>query len=284
MANLRDIRVRIKSVKNTKQITRAMQLVAASKMKKAQDQAVSGRAYTRLLTQIVATVAQREDAKKIPIFQEREVKQRGVLVITSDKGLCGGLNGNIFRQITKMKDDNITFFSVGRKGKQFLSRSKRNLNSAYEVSDNVKFSEVRPILESMLKKFNEGELDTIEVLYPQFVNTLIQAPKLVSVFPLTNLEDMLAELSEDEQLPDDSRDMLFEPSVAEIVEELPALFAKQKVYQLILESKASEHSARMVAMKSATDNAGKLIDSLTLDYNKARQAAITQEILELAAS
>lgn len=283
MANLRDIRTRIKSVKNTKQITRAMQLVAASKMKKAQDQAVAGRAYTRLLTQIVATVAQREDAQKISIFQEREVKQRGILVISSDKGLCGGLNGNLFRQITKTKGD-ITFFSIGRKGKQFLSKSKRNLQAAFEVSDAVKFSEVRPVMEMMLKKFHDGEIDTIEVLYPQFVNTLVQAPKLVPVFPLTNLEKILEELSDGEQIPEDNRDMLFEPTIAEIVEELPALFAKQQIYQLVLESKASEHSARMVAMKSATDNAGKLIDRLTLDYNKARQAAITQEILELAAS
>lgn len=286
MANLRDIRTRIKSVKNTRQITRAMQLVAASKMKRAQDKAVAGRPYTYMLAEILSTLADNESVQKHPFFQSREVKTRGVIVVGTDKGLCGGLNANLFKKAARL-EGNVAFVSVGRKARQFLSRTKRNLLASFEVDDAVSFAAVRAVVEYMLEKFAKGEVDTVEILYPEFVNTLTQEATVAPVLPITSLSDMLDTLVKRgrfEKMPEEDREIMFEPSVEAILEEIPAMFAKQLVYQLILEGKASEHSARMVAMKAATDNASKLVDTLTLDYNKARQAAITQEILELASA
>ena len=286
MANLRDIRTRIKSVKNTRQITRAMQLVAASKMKRAQEKAQGGRSYTFLLAQILVNLSGQESIKNHPFFNRRAVNKRGIAVISTDKGLCGGLNANLFKKIISIKED-VVFISIGRKGKQFLTRTQRPLLASFEVADLVPFHQVRIVVDYMIEKFIAGEIDTVEVLYPEFINTLTQEATIAPILPIHNLGDMLVDLEKKGriQLPEkDPREIIFEPSVGAILDEIPAIYAKQSVYQLILEARASEHSARMVAMKSATDNASKFVDSLTLEYNKARQAAITQEILELAAS
>lgn len=289
MANTRDIRNRIKSVKNTAQITRAMQLVAASKMKKAQGLALQGREYSNALIRTLSRLSERFGEKKIthPFLQQREVKRRGILLVTTDRGLCGPLNSNLFRHIAMMKDETpVRWFNIGRKGRQFLTRTKRDLAADFTVSDVAAYSEVRPIVEAMIKQFVDGEIDTIEVLFPRFVNTLTQEPFLIPLVPLTNLNEFISEqmAAQGESQEIDERDMIFEPDPQQVVSEILDLYIRKSIYQFILGSKASEHSARMVAMKAATDNAKSLVDDLTLEYNKARQAAITQEILEISAA
>ena len=292
---LREIRNRIRSVTNTGQITRAMQLVASSKMRRAQDAATSGRPYAVLLSRILATALRGLDLSgdfSHPLMQERPVKTRGIVVIATDKGLCGGLNSNLFRFLNKNVPAGTPakFFTVGKKATQFVARSKRDLVADFTVSDRVNFSEVRPIGEFLIKEYLAGTIDTIEIVLSQFKNTIVQVPTMTTLVPLGNLEErMQAQFAaqgkkEEFKLLEDDREMSFAPDAGTILEGLPALFFKQSLYQAILEAKASEQSARMVAMKAATDNAKNLVDSLSLEYNKARQAAITNEINELAAS
>ena len=287
MANTRDIRIRIKGVKNTRQITRAMQMVATSKMKKAQDSAKSGRPYAMLLADIIGTIADEFEEVTQSYFIERPIKQRGILVISTDKGLCGGLNGNLFREISKI-DNSAKFVSVGKRASQYLSRTRKDLLADFSVPDKPTFSDIRNIVEFMLKSYDEGSIDTIEVVYTSFVNTLVQEPENIRLFPLNDLDSMVEKLhsrfqSDSTPVQKDNREILIENKDV-VLAELASLYLKQEIFQLILESQASEHSARMVAMKSATDNAGSLIDDLTLQYNRARQAAITQEILEISAA
>tara|TARA_R100000027_G_scaffold27984_1_gene20249 strand:- start:2868 stop:3746 length:879 start_codon:yes stop_codon:yes gene_type:complete len=288
MANTRDIRNRIKSVKNTAQITRAMQLVAASKMKRAQDMAVKSQDYGRGLLSVLVNLSSRfeEEQSWHPYLEKREVKRRGILLVTSDRGLCGPLNSNLFRKILSIDEDTpIRWFNIGRKGRQFLTRTKKDLAADFTVSDDAKFAEVRPIIAAMDEQFRAGGIDTIEILSPKFINTLTQEPRLTPLVPLTSLREFIAEHStEFGASSKDERDMIFEPSPAEVVSQILDLFIRKAIYLRILDAKASEHSARMVAMKSATDNAKSLVDDLTLEYNKARQAAITQEILEISAA
>lgn len=285
MASTRDIRRRIKSVKNTRQITKAMELVAASKMKKAQQAALAGRAYTQLLSDMLARLAPRVSELKHPFLDQREVKTRGILLVTTDKGLCGPLNANLFKLVTEIKTP-AKFFAIGKKGAQFLARTKRDLVADFAVQDRVPFSEVKVVVQLMVEKYLAGEIDTVEVIYPRFKNTLVQEPLVRPVLPLSSLADFIASARADAgtvSAPDD-RDMLFEPGASEVLEALIPFYVNRHVYQLVLSAKASEHSARMVAMKTAKDNATKLVGELSLEYNKARQAAITQEILELAAA
>lgn len=288
MPSTKEIRGRIKSVKNTSQITRAMQLVAASKMKKAQDAATAGRAYSLMLAEILASVTGKVTDFEHPLLDERAIKKRGILVISTDKGLCGSLNANLFKHIVSIKED-AAFVTIGKKATQFVSRTQRELLASFNISDKVEFKEVRMVVEAMLKDYQDGKIDSIEILYPRYVNTLVQEPTMINLVPISSLSQSLETLKEslNVKLTDASRDdreIVFEPSAQAILNELPALYVKQEVYQMILEAKASEHSARMVAMKAATDNAKNLVDDLTLEYNKARQAAITQEILEIAAA
>lgn len=286
MASTRDIRRRIKSVKNTRQITKAMELVAASKMKKAQQAALSGRAYAQLLAKMLARLAPRLEEVSHPFLAKREIKTRGVLLVTSDKGLAGPLNANLFKLVLEVKTP-AKFFSIGRKGTQFLARTKRDLVADFTVSDKLGFGEVKPVIDLMVKAYLDGEIDTIEVIYPRFKNTLVQEPTLRPVLPLASLQDFLAAAQTDADSAAgtvDDRDMLFEPSAGDVLEALIPFYVNRLVYQLVLSARASEHSARMVAMKTAKDNANKLLGDLTLEYNKARQAGITAEILEIAAA
>ena len=283
---LREIRNRIKSVKSTGQITRAMQLVASSKMKRAQDSARAGRAYAELLGEILDTAQAKVGDFTHPLLTKREVKVRGILLVTPDKGMAGALNGNLIRLAAEQKD--AVFVCIGRKGAQALARSGRKVLADFPVTDRASFNEVRPAAEYLLKAFTEGTVDTVEVLFAHFKNTMVQTPRVQQLLPADSLVDQAREFRAKLGLPepkieDDERDMLFEPSAAAILGQLPALFFKQAVHQAVLESKASEFSARMVAMKAATDNAKKIGAALSLEYNKARQAAITQEILELTA-
>lgn len=283
---LREIRNRIKSVKSTGQITRAMQLVASSKMKRAQDSARAGRAYAELLGEILDTAQSKVGDFTHPLLTKREVKVRGILLVTPDKGMAGALNGNLIRLAAEQK--NAVFVCIGRKGAQAIARSGRKILADFPVTDRANFSEVRPAAEYLIKAFTDGTVDTVEVLFAHFKNTMVQTPRVLQLLPADSLVAQAREFRTKLGLPapkteDDERDMLFEPSAAAILNQLPALFFKQAVHQAVLESKASEFSSRMVAMKAATDNAKKISAALSLEYNKARQAAITQEILELTA-
>ena len=287
MPSTRDIRRRIKSVKNTRQITKAMELVAASKMKKAQQAALAGRPYTQLMADMLAALANRCEESLHPFLVTRPVKTRGILLLTTDKGLCGPLNGNLFKLVTDIKTP-AKYYVVGRKGSQFIARTRRDMVADFPVTDRVAFNEVKVVAEFMVKQFLEGIIDTIEVIYPNFKNTLVQEPILRPVLPLNSLKEFMArvEAVAGHALvkSTDTREMLFEPDAHTVLEALLPFYVNRHLYHLVLSAKASEHSARMVAMKTAKDNATKLLGDLTLEYNKARQAGITQEILEIAAA
>ncbi len=292
---LREIKNRIRSVTNTGQITHAMELVASSKMKRAQDAAIAGRPYALLLARILGTALRGltlSDTDFVhPLVQARAVKTRGIVVISTDKGLCGGLNSNLFRFLNKEipAGTPAKFFTVGKKATQFVARSRRDLVADFYVSDRVNFSEVRPIGDYLLREYLAGTIDSIELVLSQFKNTMVQLPMISQLVPIIDIEKKMQEQVAAHSggrfaLVEDDREMNFAPDAKTILEGLPALFFKQSLHQAILEAKASEQSARMVAMKAATDNAKNLVDSLSLEYNKARQAAITNEINELAAS
>ncbi len=285
MASTRDIRRRIKSVKNTRQITKAMELVAASKMKKAQQAALAGRPYAQLMSSMLASLAPQVEDVQHPFLIKREVKTRGILLVSTDKGLCGPLNANLFKIVSENKGA-IKFAVIGRKGAQFLARTRRDLMADFQVHDRVPFSEVRVAIEFMVKQYLEGVIDTIEVIYPRFKNTLVQEPTLRPVLPLSSVAEFSNSLRRESGhvAAPDTREMLFEPSAEKVIDALLPFYVNRYIYQLVLSAKASEHSARMVAMKTAKDNATKLLGDLTLEYNKARQAGITQEILEIAAA
>ncbi len=286
MASTRDIRRRIKSVKNTRQITKAMELVAASKMKKAQQLALAGRPYAQLLSDMLAALSARVDESAHPFLIRRVVKTRGILLVTTDKGLCGPLNANLFKLVTEIKAP-AKYVAIGRKGTQFLCRTRRDLIADFPVTDRVGFNEIKTAVEFLVHQYLGGVIDTVEVIYPRFRNTLIQEPTCRPVLPLTNLREFLDVLETGTQAAKartDDREMLIEPDPHTVLEALLPFYVNRHIYQLVLSAKASEHSARMVAMKTAKDNATKLLGDLTLEYNKARQAAITQEILEIAAA
>jgi len=289
MKGIREIRRRIKAVKNTAQITKAMQLVASSKMKRAQDAALAGRPYALLLSQILESALHRMHETAHPFFAARPVKKRGILVIATDKGLCGALNGNLFRLVNEIPAADARFVTIGRKATQYIARTGRDLLADFIITDKVGYNEIRPVVEYLTQAYADGKIDTIEVMYSHFVNTLRQDPATDPLVPfesfekeLEKLNHRLGERAEDEIK--EGREIQFEPSADVIINALPPLFLKQQIYTMILAAKASEHSARMVAMKNATDNAKQLVADLSLEYNKARQAGITQEILEIAAA
>ncbi len=287
MANTRDIRNRIKGVKNTAKITRAMQLVASSKMKRAQNRALERRDYSWLMARMIAAIERHlPEGIQHPFIDAREVKTRCVLVISTDRGLSGPLNANLFRELSRYDRTNTVFVTIGRKAKQFISRTDRSLLADFPISEDARFREIRPVVEFLIEGFKAGNFDALDVLYPRFRNTLVQVPTVVQMLPVADFSDRLLEFMDSESIAAaaDPRDFLFEPGAEEILDQLLDLFIKQQIYRLLLDTRASEHSARMVAMKAATDNAKKLSDQLTLQYNKARQASITQEILEITAA
>lgn len=283
MASTRDIRRRIKSVKNTRQITKAMELVAASKMKKAQQAAVASQPYAQLMGRMLAALANRVEESSHPFLAARPVKTRGILLVTTDKGLAGPLNANLFKLVTEIKTP-AKYYAIGRKGAQFLARTHRDMVADFSVSDRVVFAEVKVAVEFMVKQFLEGAIDTIEVIYPNFRNTLVQEPTLRPILPLADVKQFIAAMKSEVSPVEDTREIVFEPSPATVLEALLPFYVNRQIFKLVLSAKASEHSARMVAMKTAKDNATKLLGDLTLEYNKARQAGITQEILEIAAA
>ncbi len=281
-ANTRDIRRRIKSVKNTSQITKAMQMVAASKMRKAQMRALSGRPYAEELAKILAALGKAGGSDELhPLLQERkEVKRELVIVISTDKGLCGALNTNLLRELNRFDAAKTTFVAVGRKGAQYLGRLKRDLAAEFELKEAFTFLECKQASKFAIEKFLSGEVDKVTVAYTDFKSTLRQEPTLKVILPVQNfdIDDLHGQKTE---VAASSTEYLFEPSAGGVLEHLVPHYVHFAVYQMILESRASEHSARMVAMKNATDNAKQLIKDLTLEYNKIRQAGITTELLEI---
>jgi F-type H+-transporting ATPase subunit gamma len=277
MANLRDIRRRIKSVKNTAQITKAMQMVAASRMRRAQIQALAGRPYAQLLDEIAANLSAGQIDFTHPLLVQRPIKKIGVLVVTTDKGLCGALNTNLLRDVIHNDAPNKVYVTVGRKGRQTLSRLHKELLADFEIKDNFTYRESKRVSSFLLEKYMAEEIDAIEVYYSHFINTISQKPTMVKLAPITREE---IEIKESGQRSSD--DYIFEPSAEALLNDLLPFFVHQQIYQFLLDARASEHSARMVAMKNATDNAKQLVKDLTLEYNKARQAGITREILEIA--
>ncbi len=290
MANLRDIRRRIKSVKNTAQITRAMQLVAAAKMKKAQDQALAGRQYADKLNQVLVNLKENVDETAHPLLETREGNKTLMLVISTDKGLCGGLNTNLLKLVRAEQNKETAFCTVGRKLRGQLEKTSEKIAADFIVHDPVAFAEARPIAKFLTDKFLSGKYDTIKVCFTRFVSTLTQDPHCSQLLPIPSAK--LAEKREYEGMGKVevgstdkeaamAHDYEFEPSPDKVLDILLPQYLNFQIYQMILEARASEHSARMVSMKAATDNANNMIEDLTLDYNKLRQAAITAELLEI---
>ena len=281
-ANTRDIRRRIKSVKNTSQITKAMQMVAASKMRKAQMRALSGRPYAEELAKILAALGNAGGSEELhPLLQERkEVKRDLVLVISTDKGLCGALNTNLLRELNKFDAAKTTFVAIGRKGAQYLGRLKRDLAAEFELKEAFTFLECKQASKFCIEKFLAGDVDKVTVAFTDFKSTLRQEPTLKVILPVQNFDiaDMHGKKTE---AATNTTEYLFEPNAGGVLEHLVPHYVHFAVYQMVLESRASEHSAHMVAMKNATDNAKQLIKDLTLEYNKVRQAGITTELLEI---
>ncbi|HEY3931429.1 MAG TPA: ATP synthase F1 subunit gamma [Verrucomicrobiae bacterium] len=286
MPSTRDIRRRIKSVKNTAQITKAMQMVAAAKMRKAQQAALVGRPYADLMNAILAEAGPRIASFEHPLMENREVKKRAIIVVSSDRGLCGGLNSNLFREIGKLDKGNTTIFiTAGRKASQFIARTKRQLAAEFTYKDTPTFAEARAISKFAQDLFLKNEADAVDILYTKFVSTLVQQPKTIPFLPVGKIQAVTAGVNAPQQelqsagVRTDSFE--FEPDEKTVLSELLPHSLNFQMHQILLEAKASEQSARMVAMKNATDNAKQLIKDLTLEYNKLRQANITKELLEI---
>lgn len=280
MGNTTALKRRIGSVKNTRQITKAMELVAASKMKKAQDQAVQARPYRIAAHELLRKLGGVSDVDKHPLFVSRPVKKHLTVVITSDIGLAGAYDANTLKQLTKVltadaeKKISSEVIAIGKKAGQFVSRLDGvNLVAAYPIfTGQPKGADIRPIVKTILDKYESEEVDSVTIVYTSFISSIRQ--------DVSTLELLPAAIKEDKQLSE-LEVGIFEPSIDSIVESAVARLMEVQVWQAVLESLASEHSSRMLAMKNATDNASDIIEDLTLEFNTARQAAITQEIAEI---
>jgi F-type H+-transporting ATPase subunit gamma len=287
MASTRDIRRRIKSVKGTAQITKAMQMVASSKMLKAQQGALNFRPFAAMAAELMDHLAADTGDYRHPLMEPREVRKRAVILVGTDKGLCGALNSNLFREASKYDTATTQFIAVGRKAAQFLARTKRKLVAEFTYHDTPTYAECQAISKFAQEMFLKGEVDAVDVLFTRFINTLSQKPDSRALLPMGATDSFLAETrGHTGQAPAEHRriDFLFEPDPATVMDRLVLYFMDFRVSQLLLEAKASEHSARMVAMKNATDNANQLVKGLTLEYNKMRQAGITKELLEISSA
>ncbi len=283
MPSTRDIRRRIKSVKNTAQITKAMQMVAASKMRKAQQAAQAGQPYASLMQKMLASLQARVESSLHPLLEVREGGRHLVILLSTDKGLCGALNTNLLREALTLDKETTDFVASGRKGVQFLKRLGRNLLADFALPDSPSFLQCKAMSQFCLEKFLSKEVNRISVLYPRFVSTLVQSPCLAPILPLSQESCPGSEATS--QAPTSSSETeipyLFEPSAKDVLDALLPYSVHFRIYQMLLNARASEHSARMVAMKNATDNAKGLVKDLTLEYNKIRQASITSELLEI---
>jgi F-type H+-transporting ATPase subunit gamma len=274
---MREIKRSIKSKQNMKQITKAMEMVAAAKLRRSQEAAIAARPYTDKMKEVVSSIASGAGSSKHPMLQSRPIKRTAYLVITSDRGLAGGYNANILRKVlltikeNHQSSDEYAVFVIGRKGRDFFKR--RGITLTEEItglSDSPKFSDIKAIAASAVKGFETGAYDELYIAYNEFHNAMTQIPLLKRLLPL-----------DQKQLGGDKADYEYEPSPEEVLNVLLPKYAETLVFSAVLEGKASEFGARMTALGNATKNATKMISALTLTYNRARQAAITQEIAEI---
>ena len=277
MASQRDIRRRIGSVKNIKQITRAMQFVAASKLKRAQDATLAARPYSEKLDEVLADLAAVLTGDDHPLLADREGGKRLIVLITTDRPLSGPLNTNIVRFVARDIVDHpgdLAVITVGRKGRDAMRRTHVPLEAHFATfGDRPTFADVLPLARLVTDDFLAGSYGRVDIVYSLFVSTLVQRPTLLTILPIQAAEDT-------EGIP--GNQFIFEPSASAVLEQLLPRYVATRLFQAVLEAKASEESSRMVAMKNATENAEELIEDLTLSYNKVRQANITREMIEIA--
>jgi len=280
VAGAREIRTKIKSVANTRKVTRALEMVSASKIRKAQELMRASRPYARAMRQVIGHIAHATAEYKHPFMVTREtVKRVGYIVVSTDRGLCGGLNANLFRKLLaeirdqQAKGVEIDIVTIGSKASAFFRRLKVNVvGSVTHLGERPQISQLIGVIKVMLDAYSARRVDRVNLAYNDFVNTMTQQASVHSLLPLPPADEFVSA---------HNWDYLYEPDAETVMEHVLTRYVESLVYQAALENLASEHAARMVAMKSASDNATKLIDNLTLVYNKARQAAITQEISEI---
>src|SRR5215471_2738191 len=288
MPSLRDIRRRIRSVRNTAKITKAMELVAASRLRRAQLRVTAARPYAEAMRSLMAELGAAgagSGGALHPLLVQREVRNVGVLLVTPDRGLAGGLNTNILRRGTEVilqhestDGHTVQVVTVGRKGQDFLARRGRQLLGTFTgIVDRVTYNDIIPIARVIMDSYISGSIDQAVLVYPRFVSTMTQRPEVVQLLPITPPEQA-------ESQPATQLDYIFEPDPESILEQLLPRYVEVLVYQAILETAASFFSAQMVAMRAATDNANDLVQSLTLTYNKVRQATITNQVTEIASA
>lgn len=279
--SMRDIKRRIRSVENTKQITKAMKMVSAAKLRRAQEQAEAARPYAEKMREVIINLAQGSQGVKHPMLVSRPVKKTGYLIITSDRGLAGGYNSNLLRLLTQtlkerhQSTDEYVIFVIGRKGAEFLKR--RGLPVIGEVTglgDSPSFASIKEIAKQAVDYYAEEKFDELYLLYNEFINAVTQRPTEKRLLPLSS-----DEFAEGESFVKTAYE--YEPSEEEVLAEILPRYAETLIFSAVMDGKASEHAARMTAMGNATDNATELISTLTLQFNRARQAAITQEIAEI---
>ncbi len=278
-----ELRRRIKSITSTAQITRAMQMVAASKMRKAQQTTLMTRPFSSLLYRIQRRATTHAGEFTHPLLEVREVRKRAVILVGTDKRLCGPLNTNLFRVAAQFDPATTVFIAAGKRAAQFLARTRRQLAAEFIFTDSPRIADARPIANFARDLFLQGEVDEVKVVATLFINTLTQKASAVEFLPIGEIKGLKIPGAESEaDLASDITEVLFEPSPQAVLAYLLGHYLNIFIYRVLLEAKASEQSARMVAMKNATENASGLIGDLTLEYNKLRQGNITKELLELA--
>ena len=277
MANTRDLKRRIKSVKNTSQITKVMEMVAATKMKRAQNQALSSRPYSENLSEALARLLPKINIESHPLLSRNKSDKTGVILLSTDKGLVGALNTNLMRSVISLT---ASFYTVGKKGRVFIARTGKDLKADFENEDTVTFRQAKQLAKMITEAYLAKDLGEVYLVYPQFVSTLKQEAKKKKILPI---DPVILNVSEGSRSLS-ANEFLFEPNVDSLLDFILIHQVEEQIYQALLETKASEHSARMVAMKNATDNAKDLVEDLQLNYNQTRQDAITREILEIASA
>lgn len=289
MANTTALKRRIGSVKNTRQITKAMELVAASKMKKAQSQALATRDYRESAKGILGRISTVSDVSLNPMFSTRPIDEHLLIIITSDLGLAGGYDGNIIKAVIKRIEENNSkkiktkIVAIGRKAGQFFSRVKDlNVTSAYPMfSRDPSPADIRPIIMDTIKQYEEKGIDKASIIYTEFISNIKQEVKSIDILPATLEASENEDKDQENKIISELEVAIFEPNIDEIVDDAVLRLIEVQLWQAVLEALASEYSMRMVAMKNASDNANDIIDDLTLEFNTARQAEVTQEIAEI---
>ncbi len=277
MAQIREIKRRIKSITNTSKVTHAMELISAAKMRKAQEQALSSRPYTIALNEVLAEIRAKTQIQN-PLLETKQAQSQLLILLTTDRGFVGGLNINIFREISKLSGQSFKYVVAGKKGTDFAGKTGQDLLASFQSEQMIPLELARVITKIAIDSYIQNEVSAVKLIYSDFKSTVKQVSVIKQILPI---EFTAEENQETKAAIGTSDEPLFEPSASRILENVLPHYILTEVYQAILEGKASEHSARMVAMKNATDAAGDLVDDLTLTYNQARQEAITKELLDI---